>query len=321
MSNLTAVLFQTHILSRTVMRQFRKLQRQSPPGHHPVLLVHAPAGTPKPEALEAVPHHFITTPELRELGYPAKPAGGGAGAAWNVATAGDTDLLLLHFWKARRGVFDRFWGVEYDVRYSGDWRTFFDAFSGNDADLLAAAMVRHENDPDRSHWPTLRVPRAESARGDGTPAAGVERITALLPVFRVSDRAAAAVDAACADGWGGHCEIIWPTVLHRRGMRIEDMGGDGEFVAPGNRGRFYSDGTFAYRPSRVAAGWRRDTLWHPVKPLSAGVARKLGRAAAKLRGADIPVTWNPAPRFPGEKRDWRRWLARPFRSLQGGVDQ
>ncbi len=65
-----------------------------------------------------------------------------------------------------------------------------------------------------------------------------------------------------------------PTISAQNGMVIEDFGGRGRFVRPGNRDRFYfargdnyshSPGSFVFRPvQRVLP--RPNTLWHPVKP-------------------------------------------------------
>jgi hypothetical protein len=64
-------------------------------------------------------------------------------------------------------------------------------------------------------------------------------------------------------------------VLARHGMEIEDIGGNGPYVKPENRNRFYfaskgtytkSPGTFVFRPSFHQVMKRENTLWHPVKP-------------------------------------------------------
>jgi hypothetical protein len=63
-------------------------------------------------------------------------------------------------------------------------------------------------------------------------------------------------------------------VLAYRGLRIEDIGGDGEFVPPGRENRYYRNnwldksltpGTFVFRPAMPAPGLEPNLLWHPVK--------------------------------------------------------
>jgi hypothetical protein len=89
---------------------------------------------------------------------------------------------------------------------------------------------------------------------------------------------------------------LLPSVVERAGLRIEDFGGEGEFVPPGNENRFYcndrfssrlSPGTFVYRPVMTAAGSEPARLWHPVKPpqspVQAILRRMMARAAMAVR--------------------------------------
>ena len=78
----TALLFQTHFFDRGAARLFDKLRRQCPPGFECFVLMHAPPGTPKPKRLASVPHHFVTTPEIRALDKHHCPACG-AEARWD----------------------------------------------------------------------------------------------------------------------------------------------------------------------------------------------------------------------------------------------
>jgi hypothetical protein len=75
-------------------------------------------------------------------------------------------------------------------------------------------------------------------------------------------------------GWKGHYEVCMPTVLHHYGLAIEDIGGDGEFVAKHNRNRFYTNtpsmdglgpGTFVCPPTQPISEELPDKLYHAVK--------------------------------------------------------
>jgi hypothetical protein len=103
-----------------------------------------------------------------------------------------------------------------------------------------------------------------------------ERICCFMPIFRVSQAGMQAMDRAYRQGWSGHCEVTWPTLINHAGLRVEDIGDDGEFVAKGNRNRFYtntlddanlSPGSMVFRPTRSWPGSKRDPLGHPIKPL------------------------------------------------------
>lgn len=278
---LTTVLFQTHFFNRSLARTFRILQQQCPPHFRAVVLMHVAPGAEKPRLLETVPHHFVTTSEIRNREYTAKAAGGPHWRIWD----GHADLPHLHYFLRERK-FDRYWSIEYDVRFTGSWQTLFDAFEDNDADLLTTSLRTAITHPDWVIWPTLRQPPS-----DARPLAENERICGFMPVWRASRRAMEVMDRSYREGWTGHSEVTWPTLLNRAGLRVEDIGGNGEFVAPANRGRFYTNnpitwnlapGSFVYKPAKHGTWGYRDRLWHPVKPVGMTLSEDLWRVKEKL---------------------------------------
>ncbi len=268
----TALLFQTHFFDRGTARAFERLRRQCPPNYECIVLLHAPPGERKPRRLGAVPHHYVTTPEIRALPYPRKNAERDAnGQPWALWQGGHCDLIPLHFFNAHPG-FERYWVVEYDVHFTGHWSQLFRAFEDSDADFLSAAVRRHEDHPLWQFWGTLRDPSGGEVRDE-------DRLVAFMPLYRVSRRGLAALDAAYREGWGGHIETTWPTILAARGMVLEDIGGAGPFVRPGNIDRFYTirthgttaidpltPGTLVGGPTLYRPGSTPNRLYHPVKP-------------------------------------------------------
>jgi hypothetical protein len=247
-----------------------------------MVLFHAAPGAELPSQLNCARHEVIRTDQLRKLPYPRKVADGRAG--WDIVYDGHTDLLLLEFWRRHPG-YDRYWSIEYDVRFSGRWDRFLGHFDDSDADFLAASLRRQSANTDWEHWRTLSRPASRTAE---CPAL----IGAFMPVIRVTNRALQTMDAAYRAGWGGHCELLWPTILALEGRSVEDFGGQGEFVRPVNRGLFYDStigawdlapGSLVYRPVRSMAGWKRNRLWHPVKSFHERVAYDLLRSRRKLR--------------------------------------
>lgn len=277
----TAVLFQTHFFDARSARQVRRLRKACPPHYDVVVLMHVPPGTPVPPLLQAMPHYFVTTPEIRDPAYTGKSSG----PNWSVWAGGHPDLVLLQFTKANPH-YERYWLIEYDVRFSGSWATLFAAFEHNDADFLTTSLRTAKENPDWVYWNTLVQPEAE-----GPPLADDERIVGFPPIYRASRAGVKAVDAAYRAGWAGHCEVTWPTIIRRAGLRVEDIGSSGSFTAPANRGRFYTNnanawglrpGSFAYKPARYGAGLKRNMLWHPVKPPLVTLREDLKRMNNKL---------------------------------------
>ncbi len=257
-------LFTSHHLSPMIGRAFRRLQAEAPAWLDVRFLMHLPGGGPPAPGIIGV-----TDADLRGLGYPAKLPGGRVRII-----PGNADLLAL--WFARTfPTYQRFWTIEYDVDFSGNWTTFFDAFCPDDpTDLLAATVCRYDDTPLWQHWGSLVSPNRLRA---------TNLLRCYLPVNRISRRAVAVLSHAYSAGWGGHHEVTWPTILAMSGLTIADFGGDGPFVAPQNRNRFYvnnrydanlAPGSFVYRPAISDRPLRdlpdygdrpKNWLWHPVK--------------------------------------------------------
>jgi hypothetical protein len=291
----TVILLQTHYVDRALLKRFDKLTK-SVPQHEARILMHVPPGTPKPPELAAVPHHFVTTPEICNRDYINKIGG----ADWRLWRGGNTDLIGLHFFLANPD-YDRYWFLEYDLRFSGSWATLFDHFEQSDADLLAASVRRGTTQPDWYYWPSLQVP-------DGMERPPLEEMFAcFMPLARISKRGFKTIDQAYRAGWSGHCEVTWPTILNRFGLTIEDIGGHGEFARPENRNRFYTNnplsvdlnpGSLVFRPVRFCCGLRRNTLWHPVKPPYHALREDMRLLYYYLKpylpgGLRRPVNWIP----------------------------
>ena len=81
----------------------------------------------------------------------------------------------------------------------------------------------------------------------------------------------ARMDAAYREGWGGHIEAAWASILDFHGLKLEDIGGDAEFVRPGNRHRFY----LAAKPNAKCDYWRRAPSW-PSRRCTGRAARRTG---------------------------------------------
>lgn len=261
MSQRVAVLFQTHYFDRGSARVFERLRRQLPKTYEAFVLIHVPPGAPVPPRLAGVPHHVARTPELRYPAYPTKCGG----ADWNLWNGGHTDLILLHFFRSEPD-FDRYWIVEYDVRFSGSWGRFFRRFEEMDADMLVPGLRSRAHNPEWMWWRSFLPP---------DEMADEAQLCSFMPVYRVSRAGILAVDAAWRAGWAGHSEAVWPTAIAAAGLSVSDLGGDGPFTPPELRGRFYSStpndlylspGTLLFKPPLYRAGSRPDMLWHPVKP-------------------------------------------------------
>jgi len=212
---------------------------------------------------------------------------------------GNVELPVLMFFKAHPE-YAYYWTIEYDVRFTGSWKSLFSHFEDSDADLLGTTLTRHDQIPRWHHWPSLDV----AAKGIDPDS----HLRGFFPIYRLSHRALSQIDRDYHVGVKGHFECLIPTLLNAAGMKIEDIGGDGEFVEPANHNRFYrntprhgplSPGTFVYRPVMHRAGKERDKLWHPVKhipPWKVGVNRMRRIIESAAFRIQQPGFRRPAPK-------------------------
>lgn len=256
-----AVLLMTHFIDDMIVGQARRLAAEAGGRDVVVLLNETDDVNPSFRPPADLKVFGFTVETLRALGYPIKG---------RRIRDKDIELFSFTFWKAHPE-YDRIWVIEYDVAFTGRWNTLFDRFGENDAALLATSLHRWAVNPDWPNWPSVRTP-------DGSPADLTDYVRAFMPLYRLTREGYRALDSAYRAGWDGFYEGIVPRILLDAGLAIEDIGGDGEFVTPANRGRFYSSnpadntlapGSFVYRPIRPAPGSEPDRLWHPVKPPAA----------------------------------------------------
>jgi hypothetical protein len=259
-----AVVVLSHMLNAHVLKSFSRLRAQAPQGYDLFLALNLGEKQPlPPEENEPVRDalFLFNTEALLALPYPAKCRREG----WSLP--GNEDLNFLIF-RAAHPDYDYYWGIEYDVHYEGDWRFLFDRFAPSPADLIGTTLYQASKTPGKILTPPLR-------EADGREYDLAQAVRGLYPIFRLSGRAARTIDEAYRSGIGGHYELAWGAICKRKGLVIEDFGGNGEFVRLHNRNAFYfntprswslSPGNFVFRPAFTKAMPYENSLWHPVKP-------------------------------------------------------
>lgn len=221
------------------------------------------------------PYHLFVKQELLRLEYPGKVSADFAELSGQTTAhhknfnfpPGYGDLPILSFYLQNPN-YQYYWVVEYDVRFTGEWQSFFKAFENSESDLLGTTLTRYEDVPDWFHWSSLRL---------NIPLDQKKFVRGFFPIYRMSGPGFAFLDKAYREGVAGHYEGLFPTLLEQAGFQLEDVGGDGEFVRAGNNNRFYDNtpdshflnpGTFVFRPAIHRPGRIANKLWHPVKRVS-----------------------------------------------------
>jgi len=131
---------------------------------------------------------------------------------------------------------DYLWAIDEQVWPDTEWDTFQNALEKCDADLLATQVRNYTKEPGWQWWASLQA-------GDESDPY-VHGVAALLPLMRVSRAAAKAILRGIDEGWTGHPEALIPTLIHRSGLKIEDIGGAGSFTPSERLGRWYDHRTW-----------------------------------------------------------------------------
>lgn len=299
----------SHLINPPVRAVFDRLRRECPADHAVRMILSADDPAADRDGMADADVDQVTLDQVMALGFPQKCRR----EKWDMA--GNLDLVFLEFFRRHPG-HEHYWFVEYDVHWEGRWAVFFEHFRASRADVLAATVQQIDEVPhklDLLSYPVLVVP-------DGMRWERADVVKAFLPLCRISRRALEALRTAYEAGLGGHYEFNIPSVAAQTGMVLEDFGGDGRYVAPGNRNRFYfargsaythSPGTFVFRPNQRVLR-RENTLWHPVKPKGVPLWHPL-----LFRGSTAKTTWEWIKPFIGRRIIWL-WFALRWRPLRRG---
>jgi hypothetical protein len=259
MSQTDLIVYRARDLSKVVAREVERLRKELG------LTVHVVSYAINGDA-ESGEHFTYSKQTLSQLPYTRQLDG----IDWNTMIGRHDRPIIWH--RMRFPHFERYWVIEDDVRYSGDWRELFDDLDRSEADLLMTTIQALEENPTWGWWKSLLSPTGEPSLA----------LKGFGPFCRLSGRLLAALDAAYRDGWRGHFEATWPTVAAANKLLVEDVGGRGSFTPAARYGRHYWNtpgpyslfpGSFVYHPWFMDMGESQfmrlspgpHLLWHPVK--------------------------------------------------------
>lgn len=284
-----AFLFLCHSASRQVIKEYRSIRRAIA-GMGKSFFVYHNRSTEIPPSLLGDELYLFSNESLSKLNYPR------IGPSF---LPGHVGFVLMQFSRDNPG-FDYYWRIEYDVRFSGDWHFFFEALHDREHDFLTCHIRYHADEPDWPWWslhhPIKSIPFSE-------------RLRSFNPICRLSNASLSLLHQSLSDGWCGHEEVLWPTLLYHNSFTILDIGGKGRFTPQGMKDMFYTEskpntagtletGTMRYRPSFWRVGHERNKLYHPIKPTFFVMREKLRHRRWRL------------PRRLG-RRIWDAFLPRP----------
>jgi hypothetical protein len=259
----SVLLWTTHVWCREIEEEFEKFLSLDYPGSPEVWLLLDAKIPQAGDLARKYEHCLIIDPDniFRSLPYPRIEGYG---------ILHHSHFPVLEFFLSHRH-YDYYWFTEFDVRYTGDWGSFLRSFEPYTHDLITSHIRHYSEEPLWLWWDTLRHPTKTIDRDS--------YLRSFNVIFRISNRALEFIDQAQRDDWQGFNEVSLPTLLQHGGYRIMDFGGDGDFTPPGLRniaytsyglknGLLYPFCTMCWRPSRSKPGFRRNKLYHSIKPQS-----------------------------------------------------
>ena len=246
-----------HSVSAEVIGEYKKILRATESLGDAYLLYNMKKDEMPPE-LNKYKHYTFSQNSLSTFKYPM---------LGHSFIRGHEHFPLLQFFHDNSEI-DYYWIIEYDVRFSGNWRKFFEFFSNINKDFISCHICSYNDEPFWGSW-SLSHPEKSIPNNN--------KLRSFNPIYRISKQALSFLHQAMQDGWCGHFEVLIPTLLYNNGFQIMDFGGVGRFVSPDMMNKFYTssppnkhglliEGTMRFRPLFFAYGGQKNKLYHPVKP-------------------------------------------------------
>ncbi len=253
-----AFLLLSHLSTDTIIKAFENIRRSTKHSGDAFFLYDATRNI-IPDKINKLHPYLYSEESLSRLPYPT---------IGQDILPGHAHFPVFQFFRDNPD-YDYYWVLEYDVKFSGEWRLFFDSFLKTDADFLTCHIRPYADERD---WPWWELNHPQEAIPLN------ERLRSFNPIYRISKAALLFLHQAFKSGWRGHYEVALPTLLHKNGLSIRDISGSGKYTIPGMDNLFYSSsesssggtltsGTFRYRPAFWRYGREKNKLYHPVKPL------------------------------------------------------
>ncbi|HUN55443.1 MAG TPA: radical SAM protein [Smithella sp.] len=267
MKNIMQVfLFLSHLSSDEIIKEFKNIRRSiesmsENAGENTGQAFFLYDATRKivPDGINKLSPYLYSDECLSSLGYPT---------IGRTIIPGHAHFPLFKFFLDKPD-YDYYWVIEYDVRFAGDWRLFFDSFIKTNADFLSCHIRSNSDEPFWPWW-KLNHPREYIPLKD--------RLRSFNPIYRLSNPALSFLHTAFKNGWCGHHEVAIPTLLQHHGFTIRELSGESRYTVSGMENKFYSNSesnpggmlsckTMRYRPAFWRWGRESNKLYHPVKPL------------------------------------------------------
>lgn len=158
--------------------------------------------------------------------------------------------------------YDYYWIVEDDVYFCGNWNEFFNEFTDNVSDFISTYIKKYDEEPNWPWWNSLRKDKMTMTREN--------MLHSFNPVYRISRKALEYIHEKLLDGWCGHHEVLFPTLLAKAGYTIFDLKYSSSVHS------FYDSESYSHLQLKPQT-YRDKMLYHPIKEKIASYNKVLKR--------------------------------------------
>lgn len=286
MKNKNVILFQTHIITNDILREFQRILKASE-GYADTYLLFDDKGMQVPDEVKKLKYFPLNKKTISQLNYPMLIDSKimAEFPDLNAIQQVNNQLGLFNFYLKNQD-YNNYWFIEYDVRYSGNWKNIFECFDdSNISDFITSHIRYYFEEPKWIYWYLSHPVNSISEE---------KRIRSFNTIMRLSNRALKFLHNSLTDGWAGHLEVLISTLLYKNAFTMEDFGGDGKFCKKENINKHYigsrenikgtlANGTMRGSPHMFYLGFKNNKLYHPVKPLKNRVKYFSGKLKRLLK--------------------------------------
>lgn len=253
----TAIVYVTHKLTAEIHEEILKLYDETKNFATLYIVYQADLLNISDYTLDHIPHFSFSIGQLNQLGY--RTFG-------SKLMDGNFHLVLLYFF-LHHSQFDYYWLVEYDVRFTGNWATFFTTFENKQVDFVSAHVETWNQNPNWLWWHSIHLSNLKLTKN--------QVLKSFNPICRFSNRALRLLNERCRMGDLGHNEVLMATLFRYYKLSILDFGGHGSYTDEQTRDLFYIDdikdsennmGTHRFRPEfKLSEITLANKIYHPIK--------------------------------------------------------
>jgi len=245
-SDKQAFLITTNVLSNSTVRHYNKLRKAAESYGDVFILFHSKRNV-VPEKYKNLPIITFTDDLLRDLNY--KPI-------LNAVVPGSNHFPILDFY-LKHPEYSSYWCIENDVDFNGKWDFFFNSISKNSiSDFISSHIRKYSKAPHWHWWDSFYSPKGEIKQEN--------LFRSFNPIYKLSNRALQYIDSCLKNGYVGHHEVLFSTLLINAGFIVEDLSSiNNNFTANLN---FCTLQTMRWKPIVLFMGNQKNKLFHPIKP-------------------------------------------------------